>query len=572
MKLTILALAGLGTCGVVLETTPKIPDGWNLVEQHVSPDQPLRLSLALREPNMRDLRSKITCPSAARLSRDEAQALRVPDQDDVDAVQEWLSSNGIAHTCQENDWIHVHTTVGKAEPLLEMKMHRYQYKNKDPVLRTREYSVPESLVDAIKFVHPIANFMAPKKELTRRSPAKRLHQRDAPCAGETTPECIRKLYNMPPVDPNATSSIRLGIAGFLEQYANHGDVDLFLKHNAPEILAGGYNFTVELVNGGENPQNLSRSGMEAALDMDYAMALGFPSNITYYSTGGRGVGLNDNGEPLPEEFVDNEPYLELLEYLLAKPDDEIPHVLSFSYADDELSVPKCYAEYVCSMFGILAARGTSVLVASGDGGAAGSRNSSCRTPEATDVTMAVFPASCPWVTGVGAVASESDPPRGAVFSGGGFSQYFPRESWQDEFVDGYIQALGGHLEGYYNGSMRATPDISAIGADFQTIVGRKRVVLDGTSASTPVMAAMIALVNEERVKAGKEVLGWLNGKLYSKEVHETLRDVTSGVSKSCDFEDEGKPGGWPAKEGWDAITGLGVPRDFQRFLRALVMA
>lgn len=573
IQLAVLVLAGLGACDVVLEKTPRIPDGWNMIERDVDPQQPLRLSIALREPNIQELRSKISGPSASRLSHDQAQALREPDQEDVDAVQKWLSNNGITNTAHENDWIHAHTTVGQAEPLLDMKMHRYQYENKEQVLRAREYSVPEPLEDAISFVHPIANFMAPKKELTRKSPPKPIQQRDAPCAGGTTPDCIRQLYNMPPVDPNANSSIRLGVAGFLEEWANYGDVDLFLQHNAPEAFKAGFNFTVELVNGGENSQDPAHSGTEAALDMDYTMALGFPSRITYYSTGGRGEKLGDDGKPLPEQFVDNEPYLELLKHLLDKPDDELPHVLSFSYADDELSVPKPYAERVCSMFGLLTGRGTSVLAGSGDGGAAGSRNSTCRTPEGKDVTMAVFPATCPWVTAVGAVDNDSDPPKGADFSGGGFSQFFSRESWQDDVVDGYIQALGDHLGGYYNGSMRATPDISAIGTSFQTIIALQVSSLDGTSASTPVMASMIALINEQRVKAGKEVLGWLNEKLYSKAVQDALKDITGGVSKSCEFKDDGGiHGGWPAKKGWDAITGLGVPGDFQRFLHALVDA
>ncbi|KFH43138.1 Tripeptidyl-peptidase-like protein [Hapsidospora chrysogenum ATCC 11550] len=556
---------------------PHIPDGWSLVERDISPEQPLRLSIALREPHMHELRSKITGPSATRLSRQAAQALREPDQEDVDAVQRWLSENGITNTSQEDDWIHVHTTVGAAQALLEMKMHRYRYSHdKGSVLRTREYSVPGHLVDAVSFIHPIANFLAPKKDLTRISAPNKLKQRDddngPPCKDYTTPQCVRELYNFPPVLPNATSSIRLGIAGFLEQNANYLDVDLFLRRLAPEIAATGYNFSVELVNGGQNSQHPAQSGHEAALDMDYAMALGYPSKITYYSTGGRGVKLGPDGEPLTEEeFVDNEPYLEFLEYLLAKPDEKTPHVLSFSYADDELSVPRPYAERVCSMFGLLTGRGTSVLVASGDGGAAGSSNSACRTHDGMDVTMAVFPATCPWVTAVGGVVGQSDPPEGATFSGGGFSQYFPREPWQDGgVVDSYVQALGDHLDGYYNASMRAIPDISAIAKLFQTIIAQQSTMLDGTSASTPVLASMIALINEERVRAGKGVLGWLNEKLYSREVRAVLQDVTGGASKSCVFADGVKPGGWPAKKGWDAMTGLGVPADFVRFRDVLV--
>jgi tripeptidyl-peptidase-1 len=185
--------------------------------------------------------------------------------------------------------------------------------------------------------------------------------------------------------------------------------------------------------------------------------------------------------------------------------------------------------------------------------------------------MAVFPATCPWVTAVGGVTGQSNPPEGATFSGGGFSQYFPRESWQDGgVVDGYVQTLGDHLDGYYNARMRAVPDISAIATLFQTIIAQQSTMLDGTSASAPVLASMIALINEERVRAGKGVLGWLNERLYSREVQAVLQDVTGGVSKSCVFADGGEPGGWPAKKGWDAMTGLGVPADFVRFRDVLV--
>ena len=85
------------------------------------------------------------------------------------------------------------------------------------------------------------------------------------------------------------------------------------------------------------------------------------------------------------------------------------------------------------------------------------------------------------------------------------------------------------------------------------------------------MASMIALVNQERFKQGKRSLGWLNKVLYSEEMQGALMDVTNGTSESCVFGDE-KPGGWPAEEGWDAITGLGVPESFQKLLDVLIDA
>jgi tripeptidyl-peptidase I len=573
-SIAALSLVALGSCAV-LETVSYMPAGWKQIEGDADLSHLLRLSFALREPNMAQLSKRIMMPGAKHLSAKEARELRAPDQDDVEAVQKWLQSQGIADTVQQDDWIHAHTTVGDAQQLLEMELRKFAFEDQDPVMRTMEYSIPDHLKGAISFVHPVANFMSPRKELSQPAEATDLptdleKRAGQPCAGRTTPACIRQMYNFPNVSADATSSVRVGIAGFLEEYANYNDTQMFLTALAPDIASTGYNFSVELVNGGENPQDPRAAGSEASLDMQYAMSLGYPAQMTYYSTGGRGVKLNDSGLPYPEEFVDNEPYLEFLEHLLDKSDDEIPHVLSFSYADDELSVPRPYAERVCSMLGLLTARGTSVLGGSGDGGAKGARNSSCRTPDGKDVTMAVFPASCPWVTAVGATRNQGDPPAGAGLSGGGFSQYFTRESWQDGVVDAYVDALGGHLEGYYNASMRATPDISAIGTTFVVLLRMVPILLDGTSASTPLLAAIIGLINDARLKAGKDVLGWLNKHLYSEPVKAVLQDITEGTSYSCKFSDGQSPGGWPAKTGWDAISGLGVPNDFEAFKEALL--
>ena len=133
-----------------------------------------------------------------------------------------------------------------------------------------------------------------------------------------------------------------------------------------------------------------------------------------------------------------------------------------------------------------------------------------------------------------------------------------------------MRALNGFLQGYYNPNMRAIPDISAVGTQFMTIVSGQPVLLEGTSASAPVFAAMIALVNDARLRKGKQVLGWLNDKLYSAAVRKVLYDTTGGQSSSCVFSGGSKPGGWPAAKGWDAITGLGTPGNFNDLLRVLV--
>ncbi|KAK8930195.1 Tripeptidyl-peptidase sed2 [Metarhizium anisopliae] len=481
LLMTACAFAHLGAGAICLEKATTIPDGWQMLDEIPDPSTPMRFSIALRQPEMHGLASKILADGL--LGMGDTRSLRTPAQDDVDHVMEWLSSNGISEAKVDTDWIRVATTVGEANKLLDMQLRRYSYDGKKPILRAPEYNIPDSLDTAIDFIHPIANFMTPEHEVSVAPPLAEdagLHRRDVACSPTTTPDCINKLYGINYTTPDGKSCIRFGIAGFLEQWANYDDTRRSFEHSRPDLIKAGYNFT--------------------------------------------------------------------------------------------LSVPKAYAIRVCNEIGMLASRGVSVLSGSGDGGAKGGRNATCRSNDGSnrDMTISTFPASCPWVTSVGAVNNGQEPPNGSVFSSGGFSAYFKRPDWQDAAVSEYVDALNGHLEGYYNSSMRAVPDISAIGTRFQTVINGSPFMLDGTSASTPVLAGMIALVNDARARQGKPVLGWLNKRLYSDEVREVLQDIKAGQSFSCKFSGGKEPGGWPATEGYDAITGLGVPNDFNKFMDVLV--
>ncbi|KJZ78663.1 hypothetical protein HIM_02054 [Hirsutella minnesotensis 3608] len=566
------ALAGIGASTACLERTHEIPEGWVKLAQQPDGSQPLRMSFALRQPEIRTLAQ--TLYSGQRLSKEDVDAIRTADKDDVDHVIRWLSSNGIADAKSEKDWVHVRTTVDGAERLLQAKMNRYSFQGQPPVVRTEEYFVPDDLKERIAFVHPIANFMTPEHDVasSRPMPQQGLSRRQEapPCNLVVTPECILRGYNIKYKTPDGKSPVRFAVTGFLDQNANHADTVDFLRLYSPTLDRAGYNFATELINGGQNLQERSKAGSEANLDIEYAMAVGYPTQITFWSTGGKGVKLNDSGLPIPPEMSDNEPYLEMVEHMLNLPDDVLPHVLTMSYADDELSVPRPYANRVCDLFGMLAARGMSVLVASGDGGARGGRNSTCRSNDGqnVEIAMATFPGTCPWVTAVGATTNSDHPPKGATFSTGGFSQWFDQPKWQAEAVNGYIGQLNGYMSGYYNPKKRAIPDIAAVGTQFLTIVNDKDMILDGTSASVPIMAAMIALINDARLRKGKPSLGWLNKRLYSPEVRKVLFDIVGGTSKPCQFSG-GKRLGWPAAKGWDAITGLGTPGNFDELMRVL---
>lgn len=87
------------------------------------------------------------------------------------------------------------------------------------------------------------------------------------------------------------------------------------------------------------------------------------------------------------------------------------------------------------------------------------------------------------------------------------------------------------------------------------------------SASTPTVAAIIALLNDARLRNGLSSLGFLNPLLYGKGTG-GLNDIVGRSSKGCQNQNITPPAGWKVTKGWDPVTGLGTP-DF-RMLKAIV--
>ena len=80
--------------------------------------------------------------------------------------------------------------------------------------------------------------------------------------------------------------------------------------------------------------------------------------------------------------------------------------------------------------------------------------------------------------------------------------------------------------------------------------------VDGTSASCPVVAGMISLVNSARIKSGKPTLGWINPTLYTNANH-FINDITYGENKCLRIPDKCCTEGFRAVPGWDPVTGWG---------------
>ena len=148
-----------------------------------------------------------------------------------------------------------------------------------------------------------------------------------------------------------------------------------------------------------------------------------------------------------------------------------------------------------------------------------------------------------------------------VCSGGGFSDTFGIPSYQTDVVAAYKKnaAAAGTLPAAtkWNNTGRGFPDVSALGGrvnQYCIAIDGKESAAYGTSAATPVIATVVAKLNEARLNAGGKPLGFINPLIFKHP--ECFNDVVTG-------NNSGRRGtftkGFTAIKGWDPLTGLGTP-------------
>lgn len=176
------------------------------------------------------------------------------------------------------------------------------------------------------------------------------------------------------------------------------------------------------------------------------------------------------------------------------------------------------------------------------------RKSSSHSPR-----LCADPANQPYLTSVGATTGIS-PEKAATLSSGGFSNYWGVPDYQTDAAKTYLSALGSTNKGKYNVSGRGFPDVAAQGQNVQIVVSGSTEGVDGTSCSSPIFASIIGLLNDKLAAADKSPLGFLNPWLYANP--DMFNDITSGDNPGCSTN------GFPAKAGWDPVTGLGTPSEW----------
>jgi tripeptidyl-peptidase-1 len=249
---------------------------------------------------------EVSDPSHARygkhLSKEQVDELVRPHPDTTEAVDTWLSHHGISpdscHRTVAGDWLNLDLTVEQAERMFGAKYEIFAHpETAESVVRTMSYSLPRALHGHIDVVTPTTYFgtmrsmkatshILPVSDFKIVDDGTRIAVRPgadatvpSSCNSAITPACLRGLYNTANYVPAATSSNKIGIAGYLSEYANDKDLQTFFKKYRTDAV--GSTLTHVQINGGGNDQN--DPGVEANLDAQYTTGISYPTPNIYYS-------------------------------------------------------------------------------------------------------------------------------------------------------------------------------------------------------------------------------------------------------------------------------------------------
>eukprot|EP00469_Lotharella_globosa_P010077 CAMPEP_0167778458 /NCGR_PEP_ID=MMETSP0111_2-20121227/4264_1 /TAXON_ID=91324 /ORGANISM="Lotharella globosa, Strain CCCM811" /LENGTH=532 /DNA_ID=CAMNT_0007668763 /DNA_START=55 /DNA_END=1653 /DNA_ORIENTATION=+ len=466
------------------------------------------------------------------LSWEAVNKLVAPSWSSVLSVREYLAAHHVEH-CEESpssDFFHCLVTVAKAEKILDTEYHRFYHADNPhmTVLRTYFYSLPASVSSHIDFVAPTVRFPTVQRRRAPPSPKRKSNRTER--RRENTPSTLRALYHIGDAEGKLGKQ---ACTAFLEQYYEKSDLDLFWRRYYPKALGR----EIDVVG-----PDKRRGGVEANLDVQFLSTMGGGVPMEFWSFAGRAP---DNPE--------NEPFLKWM-YLVGNTSDKvIPKVFSTSYGEAEHTVSMAYMNRINIEFKKAAARGISLLFATGDYGV--TDEGSCTKGR----FQGQWPAGSPWVTAVGGteggdvdVAEHAWPG-----SAGGFSDVWARPEYQKPFVDGYFETTKKSLlpkPKYYNQTGCGFPDVAAQANDFLVINDDELIGVAGTSCACPTFSGIVALLNDLRLAANKTTLGFLNPLFYKHP--EVFMDITEGFNEaaaSCGGL------GFSASKGWDPVTGLGTP-------------
>jgi uncharacterized protein (TIGR03437 family) len=470
--------------------------------------------------------------------------------DDSAAAADWLRSQGFAvgRIAHSRTWIAFSGTARQVEGALHTEIHRYLLNGKTHFANATELSIPASLANLISGVDGLDDF-SPEPVQPQMTSTFGAHS--------LAPDDLATIYDIAPLYQSGIDGTgqKIAVMGNSQFDASAlADVAAFrsqfhLPPNVPQVVLNS-DYPDPGVTAGVN---------EAHLDIEWVGAIARNAQIIFVYSG------------------------TFLRAVLYAVDNNLAPVITMSAnVGCESANTAANMAFYQGVAQQANAQGITWVNSGSDAGPA-----SC-DPNGAPIAMSGlgvrFPASIPEVTAVG--GTEFNEQGGAYWTttntanGASAISYIPEMVWNDALALDLLWAGGGGSSIYFakpawqsgpgvpNDNARDLPDV-ALAASFShdgyyVIRNSAPVTTGGTSASAPVFAGILALLNQYVVSNGIQSqpgLGNVNPALYRLAGSGVFHDITAGNNiVSCVTGTLDCPNGsmgFSAGPGYDLASGLG---------------
>jgi hypothetical protein len=494
------------------------------------------------------------------LTPEEFGARFAPAQQDIDALTQWLQSQGfrVDSLSRGRRFVEFSGTAQQVEDAFHTEMHQYELDGKTHVANHTEVAVPEALAPLIAGAPPLNNFQS--KPANRRSLASAANAAAAAAAfsGYIDPKVFADLYNVTPLWNQGFDGRGQTIAIVSRSNIHLSDVIAFRKKYGLDPSL------VEVVLNGPDPGFADVGNEEeAVLDTEWAGAVAKGAMVKVVASKGTNALA---GHDLSTKYII---------------DNNLAPVMNLSIENCEARLGSWGNSFYGTLWQQAAAQGISAFVASGDSGSA-MCDYDTFGPASHGLAVNGF-ASSPYVTAVGGTmlgagsigtpsGNTSVPPSPTYVpesawtgSGGGVSSIYPKPAWQTGL--GVPAGDPGNPSQHH----RYLPDVSlaaACNATYLFVIDGFTSGVCGTSVSSPAFAGLAAILAQYTGARN----GNLNPRLYelAAQIPAVFHDVTTGtnavvcapLSPGCNyagdaFKSTGTMLGYSAGPGYDLATGLG---------------
>lgn len=466
-------------------------------------------------------------------------------QEDLRAVDQWLTSQGfvVDHHARGRNWIGFRGTAAQVNRAFSTELHRYKVGGEEHFANASEISLPAALAAVTDAILGLDDFH-PKP-----------HYTSATGTHSLAPDDLATIYDIMPLYNSGFdgTGIKIAVLGESQLEANFSDIHAFqTQFNLPLV-----NPKVLLY--GVNP-GINGAVTEGDLDVEWTSAIARKASLIYvYSSDAEAARI----------------------YAV---DQNVAPIITASYGTCETQ--RAYLSVMLQSIAQQAnAQGITIVNASGDAGPAAC-DDAFHEPSAVNGPYVQFPASIPEITAVGGTefneSSATDRNSSNTSNGASATGYIPEKGWNDTASLGAIAASTGGPSvlfakpawqsgpGVPNDGRRDTPDValsaSALHDGYMVCSERTCYNAGGTSASAPVFAGIVALLNQSLVSRGvlsQPGLGNINPLLYQLAASGStaFHDITAGDNiVPCVIGTSGCATGtlgYMAGPGYDLVTGLG---------------